>query len=283
MSKWREKYKVHPAADVFPMMADDELAELQANIRAHGVKLPVVFWHDGRLLDGRNRLEAMERLGIDTDRASIHADTVMCGDPAAWVITLNIHRRHLTKQQRADLIVKALEASRQNGESDAEVKAKAVETGKQHGIAKRTVERSLAEVEGRAKKKRKPKSSPVPDHIAAIPDDEVRQMAMPCGTPIEGWTITGAQLKEQFRTGQLKEDRPTLKQYEKAIEQAREWALTLLHYSRSRDIPRGVTAEKIELYRQAIMETRKALDLIAAAWSDHVEGKASAHKPSDVR
>ena len=157
MSNWRNQYKVHPAADVFPMMADDELAELQANIRANGVKLSIVFWHDGRLLDGRNRLEAMERLGIDTDRASIHADTVTCGDPAAWVITLNIHRRHLTKQQRADLIVKALEASRQNGESDAHTKARAVEIGKQCSVGKRTVERSLAEVERRPKKSRQPK------------------------------------------------------------------------------------------------------------------------------
>jgi hypothetical protein len=28
MSKWREQYKVHPAADVFPMMTDAELDEL---------------------------------------------------------------------------------------------------------------------------------------------------------------------------------------------------------------------------------------------------------------
>ena len=42
------------------------------------------------------------------------------GDPVALIIGLNVHRRHLTKQQQADLIVAAhkaaAEASRQVGE-----------------------------------------------------------------------------------------------------------------------------------------------------------------------
>jgi hypothetical protein len=29
MSEWRKRYKVHPSADVFPMMSDDELALLK--------------------------------------------------------------------------------------------------------------------------------------------------------------------------------------------------------------------------------------------------------------
>ncbi len=37
-SKWRSRYKVHPAADVFSMMSDDELAKLGENIRAYYLK-----------------------------------------------------------------------------------------------------------------------------------------------------------------------------------------------------------------------------------------------------
>ena len=161
MSTWREKYKVHPAADVFPMMSDEELDALGEDIKANGLQHPIVFHAvkhaDHRagnlqLIDGRNRLEAMERAGIVVEekrRVLPHYK-----DPVAHIIGLNIHRRHLTKQQQADLIVAAHLAAdkpRQVGEVskggrgkvDA-VKAAAVATGQEHGISKRTVERSIS-------------------------------------------------------------------------------------------------------------------------------------------
>ena len=63
------------------------------------------------------------------------------------------------------------------------MKAKAVATGEQHGIGKRTVERALAKVEGRPKKERKPKTYAVPDDIAAIPDDN--RYARPVVRPLK--------------------------------------------------------------------------------------------------
>jgi ParB/Sulfiredoxin domain len=119
---WREKYKVHPAADVFSMMSDEDLAKLGDDIKANGLKHPIIFQNtdnngDEILLDGRNRLEAMERAGIRSEYIDKH---YRMGDPVAHIIGLNIHRRHLTKQQQADLIVAvhkaAAEASRQVGE-----------------------------------------------------------------------------------------------------------------------------------------------------------------------
>src|SRR4030095_1868928 len=115
---WRDKYKVHPAADVFPMMPDDELVALGEDIKKNGQTIPVLFWNgDGRgavLIDGRNRLEACERVGV-----SPLIETFTCKDPVTHIITLNIRRRHLTKQQQADLIVAAIAAGekpRQDGE-----------------------------------------------------------------------------------------------------------------------------------------------------------------------
>jgi hypothetical protein len=72
MSKWRDdlEYPVHPAADVFPMMSDTELAELGADIKKNGLTTPIVFWTGDSgtfLIDGRNRLEAMERAGVLDD------------------------------------------------------------------------------------------------------------------------------------------------------------------------------------------------------------------------
>ena len=54
MSTWRDKYKVHPAADVFPMMDGDELAKLGEDIKANGLKHPIIFQvGTSMLLDGR--------------------------------------------------------------------------------------------------------------------------------------------------------------------------------------------------------------------------------------
>ncbi len=38
---WRDQYQVHPAADVFPMMTDDALANLGEDIKANGLNIPI--------------------------------------------------------------------------------------------------------------------------------------------------------------------------------------------------------------------------------------------------
>jgi ParB-like chromosome segregation protein Spo0J len=67
---WRDKYKVHPAADVFPMLPSDEIDAIAKDIKANGLRNPITFLHvDGEqptvVIDGRNRLEALERAGVD--------------------------------------------------------------------------------------------------------------------------------------------------------------------------------------------------------------------------
>jgi len=98
-SKWRDKYKVHPAADVFPMMSDEEIDGL---VKANGLREQVVFTVDEELLEGRNRMEACERNGIE-EVASCHLPSGL--DPVAYVISKNLKRRHMTKAQIADAIV----------------------------------------------------------------------------------------------------------------------------------------------------------------------------------
>jgi hypothetical protein len=49
-----------------------------------------VLTPDGLLLDGRNRLAACEQLGIEPET------TTYDGDPEAYVVSLNILRRHLS-------------------------------------------------------------------------------------------------------------------------------------------------------------------------------------------
>lgn len=158
---WRNRFKVHPAADVFPMMSDDELAELGEDIKANGLQSPIICQDISEagggeaeiLLDGRNRLEAMERSG----QYNGDVDTIFVkGDPVSVIISANIHRRHLTKQQQASLIVEVHAVGgiiRQHGEKikrgrpTSPIKAAAMATAKEHGISKRTVERAFAHYE----------------------------------------------------------------------------------------------------------------------------------------
>lgn len=83
MKSWREVYKVHPAADLFPMLPEDELRKLGEDIKANGLKENIVLWSpktngdfpsDYFLLDGRNRMDAMALVGILTSHGGIWLD-----------------------------------------------------------------------------------------------------------------------------------------------------------------------------------------------------------------
>ncbi len=57
-TSWRDVIKVHPAADLFPLMPEAELRELGEDIKKNGLTSPIVFFKEGTsysLLDGRNR------------------------------------------------------------------------------------------------------------------------------------------------------------------------------------------------------------------------------------
>lgn len=86
---------VHPAAEVWPMIPEEELEDLAASIRDVGLLEPIVLTPDGQLLDGRNRAEACRRVGIQPET------TTYDGDPVAYVLARNDRRRHMTKGQRA--------------------------------------------------------------------------------------------------------------------------------------------------------------------------------------
>lgn len=86
---------VHPAAELFPLMYGAEFAELVADIAEHGQRDAVVMTPDGQLLDGRNRWRACAAAGITP------VSRVESGEPWAYVISTNVHRRHLNESQRA--------------------------------------------------------------------------------------------------------------------------------------------------------------------------------------
>src|SRR4051794_36919676 len=98
---WRDFLQIHPAAKLFPLMIPGESRTLGEDIKTNGLRNPVAIWtdpHDGKryLLDGRNRLDAMEMVGIDVidGKDGYLSHETVEGDPYAYVISANIHRRH---------------------------------------------------------------------------------------------------------------------------------------------------------------------------------------------
>jgi len=87
--------EVHPFAARFPMLPDDELEELCADIRANGQLHPILLDADGVLLDGRNRLAACNLEGIEPKFATF------TGSPVALIVSANVTRRQMTKYQQA--------------------------------------------------------------------------------------------------------------------------------------------------------------------------------------
>jgi hypothetical protein len=136
---WRAHLKVHPAADLFPLMSEvdpEGFAKLAEDIKTNGLRVPIDGWMSSEgefLLDGRNRLDAMALLGLLFETADHHlgahrwrngkwsmdgaerinfghghSNRSSAGDPHALVLSLNLHRRHLTPERRRELIAALL-------------------------------------------------------------------------------------------------------------------------------------------------------------------------------
>ena len=87
---------IHPAAALFPLMEGPELEYLVADIRANGLREEIVLY-EGLILDGRNRLRACELAGVPPRFVAWDGR----GSPLAFVLSRNLHRRHLDESQRA--------------------------------------------------------------------------------------------------------------------------------------------------------------------------------------
>ena len=85
----------HDLANIFPLVEGAEFDALCADIAAHGVREPITLF-EGAILDGRNRYRAAQAAGVECPMVDYVGD-----DAAAFVVSLNIHRRHLTESQRA--------------------------------------------------------------------------------------------------------------------------------------------------------------------------------------
>jgi len=98
--------KVHPAAAVFPMLAEDELRELAEDIKANGLLHPIVLDAEGAIVDGRNRDAACKLAGVEP-----HYQTLNGHDPVTFILSANEYRRHMSAGQRAMAVAMVLETA----------------------------------------------------------------------------------------------------------------------------------------------------------------------------
>jgi hypothetical protein len=148
---WRNHLRVHPAADLLPRMSAVELQELADDIEKNGLRVRVVTFSDDDgiqyLLDGRNRLDALELLGRPIFDALGHRNYSFFGDrqydldPYDYVISTNVKRRHLTAEQKRELIAKLLKARPEQSNR---------QTAKLVGVDDKTVGKVRTEMEATA-------------------------------------------------------------------------------------------------------------------------------------
>lgn len=102
------KYEPHPYAELFPALTGETLSKLADDIAANGLREQIVRY-SGKILDGRNRLAACELRGITPQFIEYTGD-----DPLGFVISKNLHRRHLDESQRAAVAAKLSNVRRED-------------------------------------------------------------------------------------------------------------------------------------------------------------------------
>src|SRR3982751_6115188 len=85
----------HPLSAIFPLVEGIQFDELVADVKAFGLREPILIF-EGKVLDGRNRYRACVAAGVEPTFVVYQGD-----DPIAYVISLNLRRRHLDESQRA--------------------------------------------------------------------------------------------------------------------------------------------------------------------------------------
>lgn len=93
--------KQHPLSAAFPSMSETDFQSLAQDIALNGLKQPVVIYED-KVLDGWHRYTACVQAGMTPKVVQLEQDE----DPVAFVLSMNMNRRHLTASQRAAAVVK---------------------------------------------------------------------------------------------------------------------------------------------------------------------------------
>jgi len=91
-------YELHPLCTLFPRITGAEFDALVADIKANGLREPIII-HDGMILDGGNRYRACIEAGVEPSVMKFGG-----GNLVSYVLSANLHRRHLLPGQHAAIV-----------------------------------------------------------------------------------------------------------------------------------------------------------------------------------
>ena len=137
--------KEHPAARLFPPLDEKSFQALVSDIKKHGQQEPV-YRYKGQILDGRNRLRACKKLGLEPWIEDLDPDE--CPDPYDLVMSENFHRRHLSPVEsgrvlKAYLAAKGVKRGKGKVNQHTRASATVAEAAKTLGMSERTARSHL--------------------------------------------------------------------------------------------------------------------------------------------
>lgn len=86
-----------------PPLSEEEYEALKADIAERGVQVPVEYDEDGNILDGYHRVRACQELGL-ADWPRLVRSGFTEEQKYAHALALNLARRHLSREQRRELV-----------------------------------------------------------------------------------------------------------------------------------------------------------------------------------
>lgn len=110
-------YEFHPLANLFPLIDGQAYQDLLADVVTHGVREPI-WLYEGQILDGRNRYRAAQAMSVPLQVRQYEGN-----DAVGFVISLNLHRRHLSESQRAAVAAKLANLSNGQKTSSANLQS----------------------------------------------------------------------------------------------------------------------------------------------------------------
>jgi hypothetical protein len=204
---WRQWIRIHPAAELFP---PGDIQILADDIKRHGQHEPVSVVKDDRglvLLDGRSRLHARELAGlkIDINDRGTFEHLSASIDAYAFVISKNIHRRHLSSEDKRRLIAKLLEANPEK--SDRQIAAVTKVDHKTVGAVRKEKEatgeipqlKKTAGADGKERKRpTKARQQPGRPSLKAVAGPETQPLKLHTHTLIDRWDFAPPEEQEEL-------------------------------------------------------------------------------------